>query len=351
VKGYVDASYIGHNRTPNANVQVFDIDKNSFALHQVGITISSTPKEGFGGLLNLTAGRDAGIYCSYGGCSSSSTATTAGSGGNFDVTQGYIQYAKGTWTVMAGKFVALSGVEVIDPTANTNITHNILTGKVPYTLTGLRAVNAISDTTNLTLGISNGWDQVTDMNSSKTAELGLSTSLTKDTTIAMVVYAGAESMPTPATTPSTATQPSMIPTLNGVSGNRTQEDFILTSNLTPALTFIINFDHVSQEKVFGINGSAQYWDVTAYLNYQINEKYRTSFRIEKFNDESGAATGVIGANYVNVATATVGYAPVKNFELRGEISGSQAKVGTFAASDGVLNKTLATVAIEGVYKF
>ena len=143
----------------------------------------------------------------------------------------------------------------------------------------------------------------------------------------------------------------MIPTLNGVSGNRTQEDFILTSNLTPALTFIINFDHVSQEKVFGINGSAQYWDVTAYLNYQINEKYRTSFRIEKFNDESGAATGVIGANYVNVATATVGYAPVKNFELRGEISGSQAKVGTFAASDGVLNKTLATVAIEGVYKF
>ena len=156
VKGYVDASYIGHNRTPNPNVQVFDIDKNSFALHQVGITVSSTPKEGFGGLLNLTAGRDAGIYCSYGGCSSSSTATTAGTGGNFDVTQGYIQYAKGTWTVMAGKFVALSGVEVIDPTANTNITHNILTGKVPYTLTGLRAVNAISDTTNLTLGISNG---------------------------------------------------------------------------------------------------------------------------------------------------------------------------------------------------
>ena len=351
VKGYVDASYIGHNRTPTPNVQVFDIDKNSFALHQVGITISSTPKEGFGGLLNLTAGRDAGIYCSYGGCSSSSTATTAGTGGNFDVTQGYIQYAKGTWTVMAGKFVALSGVEVIDPTANTNITHNILTGKVPYTLTGLRAVNAISDTTNLTLGISNGWDQVTDMNSSKTAELGLSTSLTKDTTIAMVVYAGAESMPTPATTASTAMQPSMIPTLNGVSGNRTQEDFILTSNLTPALTFIINFDHVSQEKVFGINGSAQYWDVTAYLNYQINEKYRTSFRIEKFNDESGAATGVIGANYVNVATATVGYAPVKNFELRGEISGTQAKVGTFAASDGTFNKTLATVAIEGVYKF
>jgi hypothetical protein len=355
VKGYVDVSYIGHNRTPNPNVQVFDIDKNSFALHQAGITISSTPKEGFGGLLNLTAGRDAGIYCSYGACSSSGN--TAGSGGNFDVTQGYIQYATGSWTVMAGKFVALSGVEVIDPTANTNITRNILTGKVPYTLTGLRAVNAISDTTSLTIGINNGWDQVTGMTSSKTGELGLSTSLTKDTTLAAVIYSGAASMAQTSANglSGAAALGSLTPTANGLSGNRTQEDLILTSNLTPAVTFIINFDHVSQEKVFNVNGSAEYWDVTAYLNYQINEKYRTSFRVEKFNDESGASTvttnSVAGSNYVNVATATVGYAPVKNFELRGEISGSQAKVGTFAASDGVLNKTLATVAIEGILKF
>jgi hypothetical protein len=360
VKGYVDVSYIGHNRTPNTNVQVFDIDKNSFALHQAGITVSSTPKEGFGGLLNLTAGRDAGIYCSYGGCSSSSPATTqAGSGGNFDVTQAYIQYAKGSWTTIAGKFVALSGVEVIDPTANTNITHNILTGKVPYTLTGLRAVNAISDTTSFTIGINNGWDQVTGMTSSKTAELGLSTSLTKDTTLAAAVYSGAAAMAQSSYygngLSGAAGIGTLTPTVGGESGNRTQEDLILTSNLTPAVTFIVNFDHVSQEKVFGVNGSAQYWDITAYLNYQINEKYRTSFRLEKFNDESGAATAttgsVAGANYVNVATATVGYAPVKNFELRGEISGSQAKVGTFAASDGKLNTTLATFAIEGVYKF
>jgi hypothetical protein len=345
VKGYLDASYIGHNRTPDSGVQVFDTDKNEFALHQAGITVSSTPKEGVGGLINLTVGRDAGIFCSYGACSSSGS--TAGSGGNFDVTQAYIQYATGAWTVIGGKFTTLAGAEVIDSSADTNVTRSILFGKVPFTHTGIRATRAMSDTTSIILGINNGWDQVTDMNSSKTAEVGLTTAFTKDTSLAASVYSGAESMSTMSS--------SLTPTAGGRSGTRTLFDLVFTSNLTDTTTFILNGDYASQDNVYGVSGAAKYWGLAAYLNHQFNDKYRVSIRAERFVDESGAAVAVAGtppgANTVKELTLTVGYAPTKNFELRGEARVDNADKGIFAASDGTPNQTLGTLAIQGIYKF
>src|SRR5487761_2691704 len=328
VKGYLDASYISHSQTPNTSVQVFDTTKNSFGLHQAGITISSTPKEGFGGVLNLTAGSDAGIFCSYGGCGTSGA--TAGTGGNFDVTQAYAQYASGSWTFIGGKFATLAGAEVIDSSADTNITRSILFGKVPFTHTGFRATAALSDSTNLIMGLNNGWDQVNDMNTSKTLELGLTSAFTKDTSLAISVYSGAESM-LPTTT-------SMVPSAvaGAVSGTRTLVDVVFTSNLTDTTTFILNGDHVSQENVFGL-GTEKYWGLAAYLNYQMSEKYRVSLRAEELKDDSGIAVATTGtppgANTLKEATFTLGYAPVKSFELRGEVRSDHADKAVFLDSN------------------
>src|SRR5689334_20013361 len=95
LSGYVDTAYSHADRDVEAgfNPRVFDGQNNSFVLHQVGLQVAKQPKEGFGGLVNITAGRDAGIIRS-----SDSTDST------FDVTQAYGQYASGPFTIMAGKF-------------------------------------------------------------------------------------------------------------------------------------------------------------------------------------------------------------------------------------------------------
>ena len=346
VKGYLDASYIGHSQTPNSSVQVFDTAKNSFGLHQAGITISSTPKEGFGGVLNLTAGSDAGIFCSYGACASSGL--TAGSGGNFDITQGYAQYASGNLTLIGGKFTTLAGAEVIDSSADTNITRSILFGKIPFTHTGVRASAALNDATNLIVGVNNGWDQVTDMNSGKTVELGLTEAFTKDTSLAVSLYSGNESM--------SATTYSMVPTAapGAISGMRTLLDVVFTTNLTDTTTFILNGDHVSQDNVFGV-GTEKYWGVAAYLNYQFTEKTRMSLRTEELKDNSGvavaAATTPPGANTLKEVTFTLGYAPAKNFELRGELRADHADKGVFLDSASIPQTSMTTVGVQGILKF
>lgn len=345
IKGYFDASYIASNQLPDPAVQVFNQDKNTFALHQFGLIIAKTPKEGFGALLNITAGRDAQTISSYGASNQS-----------LDITQGYIQYANGPYTVIGGKFGTLAGAEVIDSSADTNITRSILFGKIPFTHTGLRFTTALSDMTNVIVGMNNGWDQVTDTNTQKTLELGLSTAFTQDTSLIISAYSGAEnSFPNAGYTYNTA-----IAGINATnviaSGTRNLIDAVFSTNLTKSLTFILNGDYVAQDNVPGVTGKATYSGLAGYLNYQINEIYRVSLRAETLRDNSGWATnpnsgayvgGVSpGANNLREATLTFGYAPVKNTEIRVE--------GRYDHSDLPVynnNNSMSTLGVQGIYKF
>ena len=94
LNGYIDAGYEYSNKEPSD--RVFDTKRNSFDLHQVGLTVAKQPKEGFGGLVNITAGSDAQVI--------HSNPITNPDSSRFDVTQAYVQYATGAWTVIGGKF-------------------------------------------------------------------------------------------------------------------------------------------------------------------------------------------------------------------------------------------------------
>src|SRR5258705_7944657 len=95
--GYIDAGYSYANRNiegsgtgpVGVNTRVFDQQNNSFALHQLGLTIAKQPKEGFGGLVNFTIGKDAQVIHSF----PEFTSVTTGS--MFDLTQAYAQWAGG----------------------------------------------------------------------------------------------------------------------------------------------------------------------------------------------------------------------------------------------------------------
>src|SRR5438093_1347524 len=108
--GYIDAGYNYANRNiegtnvavAGVNTRVFDQQNNSFVLHQVGLTMAKQPKEGFGGLVNLTVGKDAQVIHSFPENNPFVTPATVGTS-MFDVTQAYVQYAGGPITVIGGK--------------------------------------------------------------------------------------------------------------------------------------------------------------------------------------------------------------------------------------------------------
>jgi hypothetical protein len=347
VQGYMDASYIAHNHTPNSGVQVFDLRQNSLEVHQAGITVSNntvtakdgttSAKPGFSALLNLTAGTDSSVFGSYPYVSSSTL---------FDLTQGFVQYNQGPWTVIAGKFATLAGAEVIDSSnaADSNVTRSILFGKVPFTHTGVRATYALTDATNWIVGVNNGWDQVAATGSNKTAELGFTSALTKDTSLAVSGYSG---------TSSVISSYSATTASGAHVGNRSLVDAVLSTNLTPNLTLILNADVGQQENM--TSGSSlvteQYHGVAGYLNYKWSDPLHTSLRVERFIDEKGVLVSYNGQVGVSEMTFTVGYTLNDHFEVRGELRGDRADKAIYSGTGTTMYQTLTTAGIQALYRF
>jgi hypothetical protein len=207
-----------------------------------------------------TAGTDAEVIKSY--------PLTGGS--DFDVTQAFVQYAHGPLTVMAGKFVTLANVEVIAETQDTNFSHSILFGyAVPFTNTGIRAVDAIGDRFSLTLGVNNGWDQITDSNGGKTLEVGLGWTPSKAFSALVNVYVG---------------QQPINYTSRDLNTQRELVDVIVTYSATDRLTLIVNYDRGRQSEAAADGGTASWDGIAGYVNYQWTDRWRSSLRAERFDD-------------------------------------------------------------------
>jgi hypothetical protein len=302
--GYVDTAYSYLSGagvfTSGVADRVFDTEPNSFNLHQAALTVDYLPKDGFGGLVNLTTGRDARIIQSFGESSS-----------NFDVTQAFVQYAHGSFTIIGGKYVTLAGAEVINSTTDSNYSRSILFGyAIPFTHTGVRATYAATDTLSLILGLNNGWDQLSDTNKQKTVEAAVAFTPSKMFALTVQGYTGTEN------------------TSTTTGGRRDLIDAVGTWNATSQLTVILNVDWGDQQDAISlINGSLikAKWDGAAlYGNYQISDPWAVSVRVEYFDDKDGFRTGVI--QKWKEGTATLRYMPSKYFELRAE--------GRYDKSDG-----------------
>ena len=334
--GYVDASY---NHLSKSNLftsgtanRVFDLKQNGVALQQIGLTLAKQPKEGLGGLINLTLGRDADVINAYG--------LGLGKGNKIDLTQAFVQYATGPWTVIGGKYVTLAGAEVIKSPANPNFSHSILFGyAIPFTHTGVRGTYAVDDTLSLIAGVNNGWDDFRDTNGGKTLELGAAYTPSKMYSLGIQSYTGKERVDGL--------------TNIGAEGTRNLIDVVGTFNATEQLTFIVNYDYGSQKNAVlasGGGGTAKWSGIAGYANYQVNEQWRLSARAEYFNDKDGYRTGV--AQKWKEATLTVGYMPIKAFELRAEVRADTSNVASFADKSGTgASKSQRSYGLQGIYSF
>lgn len=360
LNGYLDVSYshLSSNglfkSSPNFNSgtpatnRTFDAQRDSFSVHQAAVILAKQPKEGFGGLINLTMGEDADVIHALG-----SGGTT-----NFDVTQAFVQYATGPWTAIGGKFVTLAGAEVINSTADVNFSRSILFGyAIPFTHTGVRGTYAVNDKVSVILGVNNGWDQLKDANSEKTLEAGVSYAPLKNLSIAAQGYFGKEQVvPAPG---GGVGIPAGSP--GAIGGNRALLDALVTYNATDKLTLMLNPDWAMQQNastadVTG-NSTARWWGIAAYGIYQFTDLWRGTLRAEYFDDKDGYRTGV--KQKWKEVTGTLAYLPNKNIELRGELrydrSTSNLPSGPFEdpsfVRTGGTGKGQMSAALEAIFKF
>jgi hypothetical protein len=261
----------------------------------------------------------------------------------FDVTQAFLQYAGGPLTVIAGKFVTLSGTEVIASTGNTNISRSILFGAIPFTHPGVRATWALSDTVSLIAGVNNGWDQLTDANKGKTAELGATLNPIKPLSITLSGYSGQEV--TSATT----------------NGTRSSINAVASYTIIDPLSVGLEVLNVSQDNARGGTTQAKYSGVAGYVTYMFTPKLRGVLRVESFDDKNGfhfapgAPAGPFATSdtkYKEV-TATVSFLANDSFEARGEVRRDQANNPVFFdfSNTPAASKSMTSIALQGLYKF
>lgn len=327
VNGYLDVGYTHANRElePGPSDRVFDSYNNSFLLHQAAITVAKQPKEGFGGLINLTAGQDAKVI----------NASDGNSSDNFNVTQAFAQYATGALTVMAGKFTTLQGTEVINPTANVNISRSLLFFGEPITHVGVRGAYTVNDKISLTAGLNNGIiSSDHDPNGSKTLELGATITPIKPVTIAISNLHGNEG---------TKTGP--------FNGARNSFNAVVTWTVIDPLTLGAEYLNVSQDGIAGTTKKFKYSGEALYVNYMITPKFRASLRGEWMKDADGLLFGVAN-NKMKESTLTLAYLPTDSFEFRAEVRGDHSDKPFFLSTNSVTTeKSLVTYALEGIYKF
>ncbi|MDR3477261.1 MAG: outer membrane beta-barrel protein [Gammaproteobacteria bacterium] len=339
VSGYVDGSYnyLAKNYfTSGSFDRVFDLVPNGLTLQQSAIVLAYQPKEGFGGLLNFIMGRDANGTAPYGFIPASEfdSQTLA-----IDFPQAFLQYTKGSFTVLGGRFLTLIGNEQVDPTQDTNFSRSVLFYSTPDTHTGIRGIYTLNDKVSFTAGINDGWDNIRDWSRRKTIEMSVSYNVNPLFSLVLSALNGQERA-----TPRTDFGP---------LGMRTLIDLVATVHATDKLSFVANYDYGWQTKASLPNGSysrAQWQGLAGYMNYQFSEKWQSSLRAEIFQDTNGFRTGV-RQNW-RAATLTVGYSPIKNAEIHAEIRHDLSNKSAFTQ----LNSTNTShhnqsCALEALYKF
>ncbi len=324
LNGYIDTAYSHANKDIEAGAsgRVFDAQNNSFVLHQVGLTVAKQPKEGFGGLVNITAGKDAEVI---NGADGTSTST-------FNLTQAFAQYATGGLTVIAGKYTTLQGTEVIASPSDVNFSRSLLFFGEPVTHTGLRGTYAFNDKVSLIAGVNNGiLSSAKDTNKGKTLEVGAILTPIKPLSITISDLNGKEDI------------------APGSSDTRNSFNVVASYTVIDPLTLGAEYLRVSQKELGA--PSQKYSGVAGYVTYSITPKWRAALRAEWVKDEDGLFLGTPD-NKFKEGTVTLSYLPTDSFEVRGEVRNDHSDKDFYLdSSSGVLTRSLTTYALEGIYKF
>ncbi len=261
------------------------------------------------GKLEGSFGTDADVIASNGQSRSGS-----------NLTQAYLQAAKGPFTLIAGKFSTLAGAEVIEAPGNSNYSRSYLFGyTIPFTHTGARLTYTLNPKASIVVGANNGWDDWKFAGKKKTLEGALLLTPTPGYALTLDTYNGNDF----------ALGGNAALNVPPVYTNRMLYDGVLTVHPTSALTLIANYDNGTQlADGTGAFPTAHWNGIAGYVNYAFTPVYGISLRKETFGDPEGFRTSI--AQRLQSNTATINYTPGSNFIFRVEYRLDTSTTNAFA---------------------
>lgn len=361
VSGYVETAFHGDLNANSidhpASFRAYDA-AGGFILHAAHVAVAHSFSPEASAFVSLDFGSDATVN------SFNYAPSAAGPGMPADVREGYAKWTPGDFTFVAGKFVTLNGIEVVDGPLNPTITRGFLFWLAePVGHTGAKASYALGGgMAHIGLGLVNGWDRLYDNNNAKTLLFNADV----------------------------APDPMFHAQISGSYGAETSgndEDKRLTIDLTGAVvldSLTLNFQGLvgSEPKVGAADANGPQDDSWFGFGLQpvyTMDKFSIGARFEYFNNKHGSRVTVPtatttagpppvttialapldGASLMNF-TITPGFTPTKNFQFRAEFRVDAALGGKDAAgndnknifykSDGPTSSQM-TVALGASYMF
>jgi len=266
--GSVDGYYslnLNHPISRTNNLRNFDVQANQFSLNYAELVLAHDP-DPVGFRVDLGFGKTADIV--HGAEQAPDTFR--------NIQQAYVSLLP-SWgnglQIDFGKFVTNAGAEVIETQDNWNYSRSLLFAwAIPYYHFGARASMPLGSHFTAGASLVNGWNNVEDNNSGKTA--GVTGSLTFDK-ISWVsnYYVGPEKGDTNA-------------------GFRHLYDTTLFLTPSEKAKFYINFDYGVDKGID--DGDNNHWvGVAGAARFALNDWFALAPRIEWFNDADGFSTGTI----------------------------------------------------------
>ncbi len=267
VSGTIDAYF---NYTPNhpssrmLPYRNFDVRTNSLNLNMAELNLTMDPQP-LGFTLTLGAGRAWDLF---------NFADTANGFDNLRyVPQAFMSYKSEKLNglqVDVGKFFTSAGAELTETYLGWNYSRSLAYANGPYYHFGVRASMPMGSHFTAGVQLVNGWNNVEDNNSGKTA--GVTTALTFDKFSWFNTYYGG----------------SETSAVN--SGFRHFYDTVITFDPTDKISFYSLFDYGTEKRMMG-GGSYDWITVGGAARFQLTDKIAFSPRAEYYYDKDGFITG------------------------------------------------------------
>jgi len=279
LSGNIDTHFSGNfNRPGSAANQLrnFDTQANRPALNMARFTVErQTAQVGF--RVDLGTGRGYNVF--------HATEVDLGNSVWRHVPEAYVSWrpVKGKgFQIDAGKFYTSAGAELTDTHLNWNYSRSLLFANGPYYHFGLRTSAPVTSKWTTGFQLVNGWNNVKDLNESKSFGFTNSFTLHKKVTVSNAIYLGPEKIDT-------------------TQGWRQFVDTVISVTPTDKTAFYINYDFGSDKRLDG--GRNQFQGIAGAFRYQLSKKWALAPRAECYQDRDGFITGT--AQNVKEVTCTL----------------------------------------------
>lgn len=266
--------------------------------------------------------------------------TGAASSDDFDVRQAFVTWVAPVGSGLKldfGKFVTDHGLEVIEGYEDWNWNYSrsfLFYNTIPFTHTGLRATYAVSDALTLSGAVVNGWDNVKDNNTSKSAHIHAAIAAPGGLGINLKYMVGAEQ-----------------------DDDNANLRHLFNANLSREFGKVAlkaDFVYATEEGVPGA-GDSTWIGIAGYARYALSEKLALNARAEIFSDRDGARAELFGlpagtAQDLWEVTLTPEYTVNDNLVIRAEWRHDKSDSQVFDKDSG-LSDSQDTVGLNAIYHF